>query len=304
MPAAPGAPLLVPAGVRLRGATPAGPPPATGVPRNRPLPGGTVVEVDRTVDASGVIGLSGHDLAVGAHLAGQRVVARLDGHLVHVIPDGVLAKTLPSPIPVQQRGCDRARLGKAVSTVSREVAANGRRQDYRAWRADQRARAQARRPKPFKLSGGRLAGQVTEWLKQWWSPQEIAHRPLHLPDGRDAVGVERTLRDAIGTLPGELRRSPTWDQGKEMAHHARFTVSAGVQVYFCDPHKPWQRGSNENTNGLLRQNMPKGTDLCVHTAVIKCPANWASETDGPFSPGSRCGEPAAGFEQPIVQWGV
>ena len=101
--------------LRLRGATPAGPPPATGVPRNRSLAGGTVIEVDRTVDASGVIGLGGHDLAVGAHLAGQRVVARLDGHLVHVIAEGVLAKTLPSPIPVQQRGQLR---GARVATTT------------------------------------------------------------------------------------------------------------------------------------------------------------------------------------------
>jgi transposase, IS30 family len=263
------------------------------------------------------------------------------------------------------------RLGKAVSTVSREVVRNGGRNDYRAWRAHQQARDRARRPKTPKLSCARLAAQVTQWLQEWWSPQEIAcrlrmeyaddpmmhvshetiyqalfvqgrgelrrelarclrtgrvkrrarrrpentgqlrdmvmisERPpeaddravpghwegdlliggdcrsavgtlverttryvmlLHLPDGRNAHGVEQAMRHAISTLPVELRRSITWDQGKEMAHHAKFTISTGIRVYFCDPHKPWQRGSNENTNGLLRQYMPKGTDLSMHTA--------------------------------------
>jgi transposase, IS30 family len=264
-----------------------------------------------------------------------------------------------------------AGLRRAVSTVSREVAGNGGRHGYRAWRAHQRARERTRRPKTPKLSCARLASQVTQWLQEWWSPQEIAsrlrmefaddpvmqvshetiyqalfvqgrgelrrelvrclrtgrvkrrarrrpentgqirdmvmisERPpeaddravpghwegdlliggdcrsavgtlverttryvmlLHLPDGRNASGVDRAMRQAISTLPGQLRRSITWDQGKEMARHAEFTISTGIQVYFCDPHKPWQRGSNENTNGLLRQYMPKGTDLSVHTA--------------------------------------
>jgi IS30 family transposase len=262
-------------------------------------------------------------------------------------------------------------LGRQLSTVSREVAANGGRGAYRAWRAHQRARQCARRPKPRKLASVPLADQVTQWLSRWWSPQEIARRLridhpddpmmwvshetiyktlfvqgrgelrrelsrclrsgraqrrpqgrietrgripgminiserpaevddravpghwegdliigmngksqvgtlverstryvmlLHLPDGRFPAQVDEAMRQAVAALPRELFRTLTWDQGKEMHRHASFTVDTGIQVYFCDPHSPWQRGSNENTNGLLRQYMPKGTDLSVHSA--------------------------------------
>jgi transposase, IS30 family len=263
------------------------------------------------------------------------------------------------------------RLGKAVSTVSREVAANGGRDGYRAWRAHQRARQQARRPKTPKLACPQLAAQVATWLHEWWSPVQISRRLrieypgdpmmhvshetiyqalfvqgrgelrrelarclrtgrarrrargrgghthmtgmvtiserpaeaddravpghwegdliigkdcksavgtlverttryvmlLHLPRGRDARLVEQAMREAIGALPAQLARSITWDQGIEMSSHAQFTIATGIPVYFCDPHAPWQRGSNENTNGLLRQYLPKGTDLSAHSAA-------------------------------------
>jgi IS30 family transposase len=88
---------------------------------------------------------------------------------------------------------------------------------------------------------------------------------LALPEDRRAVTVAEVMQQQITTLPAQLRRSITWDQGIEMADHARFTIATGIPIYFCHPHAPWERGTNENTNGLLRHYLPRTSDLSVHS---------------------------------------
>jgi IS30 family transposase len=106
------------------------------------------------------------------------------------------------------------------------------------------------------LMGGRTSAIATLVERQTRYCQLVA-----LPEGTGAEQVADALREQITTLPAQLRRSLTWDQGSEMSEHRRFAVESGVEVYFCDPRSPWQRGSNENTNGLLRQYFPKRTSL-------------------------------------------
>ena len=263
-------------------------------------------------------------------------------------------------------------LGRAASTVSREINRNGGRECYRACNADQAAWDRAHRPQRCKLVENRaLARIVAKKLKRLWSPAQIAgwlkrtypddenfqvshetiycslfiqargalkkellqhlrrkrvmrrsrhhtqktndhgritdtvsirERPASVEDravpghwegdlicgprntqiatlverhtryvmlvkvdSKDTETVINALIKQAHKLPSELYKSLTWDRGKELADHKRFTLATDIDVYFCDPRSPWQRGSNENTNGLLRQYFPKGTDLSVHS---------------------------------------
>ena len=101
---------------------------------------------------------------------------------------------------------------------------------------------------------------------------------LHLPDNHGALAVQEAIVAKMTELPQHLRRSLTWDQGIEMANHLAIAAATDLDIYFCDPHSPWQRGSNENTNGLLRQYFPKGTDLSLHGPGIL--DNIAAELNG------------------------
>ena len=119
---------------------------------------------------------------------------------------------------------------------------------------------------------GTLVERTTRFTVLLHLPRMPGHgdglRPKNGPAlaGHGAEAVRDAIARTITTLPEALRRSLTWDQGAEMAEHPRLRIDTGLQVYFCDPHSPWQRGTNENTNGLLRQYFPKGTDLTAHSA--------------------------------------
>jgi IS30 family transposase len=118
---------------------------------------------------------------------------------------------------------------------------------------------------------GTLVERTTRFTMLLHLPRMTGHgqpRVKHGPAlaGHGGQAVRDAIATSITTLPEQLRRSLTWDQGAEMAQHARLRIDTGLQVFFCDPHSPWQRGTNENTNGLLRQYFPKGTDLSKHSA--------------------------------------
>jgi transposase, IS30 family len=201
---------------------------------------------------------------------------------------GVLAETYP----------DRAEMRVSHETIYKALYVQGRGELRRELTACLRTGRALRKPRGRARAGdgrGRIPGMVNISER----PAEVADRAvpghwegdlilgkngksqigtlverstgfvqlLHLPGSRHPGVVAAAMTTMITGLPDVLRRSVTWDQGKEMSAHQRISVDAGIDIYFCDPHSPWQRGSNENTNGLLRQYFPKGTDLSVHSAA-------------------------------------
>ena len=200
---------------------------------------------------------------------------QIAGRLRRDFPDNkgmhVCAETIYQAIYVQARGELRKDVAKAL----------------RSGRARRRPRgdADARRPRfrePMVMISDRPAEVEDRAVPGHWEGDLIcgaANRSaigtlverttrftilLHLPDGHDAGHVQQAVIDKMRHLPRLLRNSLTWDQGSELALHKQISTALDMQVYFCDPHSPWQRGTNENTNGLLRQYFPKGTDLSTY----------------------------------------
>ena len=120
-----------------------------------------------------------------------------------------------------------------------------------------------------------------------------------LPDGRSAAAFAAAVTPVIAGLPDGLRRSLTWDQGKEMGLHRQIAVAADCEIYFCDPHSPWQRPGNENTNGLLRQYFPKGSDLSAHGPQRL--AEVADQLNGRPAQGTGLEDPGRGDDRPPGQ---
>ena len=178
-------------------------------------------------------------------------------------------ETIYQAIYVQSRGNLRAELADQVALRSGRVrrrraeTPGGPVRSGRPWlglNVSQRPAEAADRAVPGHWEGDLLVGKNGQSAIVTLVERSTRYVLLGaLPDGRDSAAVIDVLSTLIGSLPVHLRRSLTWDQGTEMAQHAQFSVTSGCPVFFCDPHSPWQRGSNENTNGLLRQYFPKGS---------------------------------------------
>ena len=208
---------------------------------------------------------------VEAKLASRWSPQQIAGWLAQTYPDDrelqVSHETIYMSLFVQPRGALRKELGRYLRTrrlVRRPRAArpaNGQGQLRDTVHISARPAEAADRAVPGHWEGDLLLGRGNSAIATLVERTSRLALLVGLPNGRSSEPVLAALAERILTLPEQLVRSLTWDQGKEMAQHAQFTIDTGLQIYICDPRSPWQRGSNENTNGLLRQYFPKGVDL-------------------------------------------
>ena len=212
---------------------------------------------------------------VEAKLASRWSPQQIAGWLRRAYPNDrelrVSHETIYMSLFVQPRGALRKELARylrsrrMVRRPRAARAANGQGQLRNAVNIRARPAEAADRAVPGHWEGDLMLGRANSALATLVERTSRFTVLVRLPDGRSSEPVLAALSDRIRTLPDQLVRSLTWDQGKEMALHAQFTLDTGLQIYICDPRSPWQRGTNENTNGLLRQYFPKGTDLATIT---------------------------------------
>ena len=212
---------------------------------------------------------------VEAKLASRWSPQQIAGWLARTYPDDrelqVSHETIYMSLFVQPRGALRKELTRYLRSrrmvrrprVAR--AANGQGQLQNAVHISARPVEAADRAVPGHWEGDLMLGSGNSAIATLVERSSRFAVLVGLPNGRSPEPVLTALAARIDTLPEQLLRSLTWDQGKEMAQHARFTIATGLQIYICDPRSPWQRGTNENTNGLLRQYFPKGSDLAAVT---------------------------------------
>ena len=213
--------------------------------------------------------------AVEAKLELRWSPTQISGWLVESFPDDpemrVSHETIYLSLFVQSRGALRKELtrylrsGHATRRPKGHSVMNGQGQLRGTLNISERPAEANDRAVPGHWEGDLLMGKGMRAIATLVERKTRFVMLIALPNGHAADVVADALAEKIVELPEQLRRSLTWDQGKEMAAHARFTVKTGVPVYFCDPRSPWQRGSNENTNGLLRQYFPKRSEIAHYT---------------------------------------
>ena len=179
-------------------------------------------------------------------------------------------ETIYQSIYVQGRGGLRRELAKHLRTGRsrrqvRRVDGERRRRDTTMVNISERPAEVADRAVPGHWEGDLIVGELSRSAIGTLVERTTGFTMLlHLPDNHGALAVQEAIIATMAELPATLRRTLTWDQGSEMANHIQIAAATDLDIYFCDPRSPWQRGTNENTNGLLRQYFPKGTDLSVH----------------------------------------